>query len=150
MSIYTILASLHHILAFILVATLFVELVLVRPGMSARDLRTLASTDAIYGGAFVALLIFGLLRVYYGESGRHYYFENTVFWLKMGVFALVAALSIWPTVTFFRWKSALKADPEFRPTNGAVQRIRGYILAEVTTLVLIPILAAMLARGYGG
>ncbi|WP_413785320.1 DUF2214 family protein [Cognatiyoonia sp. IB215446] len=64
-------------------------------GVSARDMRTLAS---IYGGAFFALLVLGLLRIYYDESGRHYHLENTVFWLKMGVFVLVATLSIWPKV----------------------------------------------------
>lgn len=149
MTIYTALASLHHILAFILVAALVLELFLIRPGMNAREIRMLVSADMLYGAAFVLLLVFGFARVFFGESGHLYYFGNGVFLLKMLVFALIATLSIWPTITFFRWKSALKSDEEFRPTHTAVRKVRGFITAEAALLVSIPILAAMLARGYG-
>ncbi len=149
MTIYTALASLHHILAFILVAALVVELFLIRPGMNAREIRRLVSADMLYGAAFLMLLVFGFARVFFGESGHLYYFGNGVFLLKMVVFALIATLSIWPTVTFFRWRSAMKLDGEFRPAHTSVRRVRGFIAAEAILLVLIPILAAMLARGYG-
>ncbi len=91
---YVALASLHHALAFLLLAALIAELTLVRPGVKAREMRTLLLIDGVYGAAFVSLLIFGFLRVYFGEPGHHYYFDNTVFWSKVSVFALIASLSI--------------------------------------------------------
>ena len=112
-------------------------------------MRRLAFADAIYGATFVALLIFGFLRVYLGEAGHDYYFANTVFWSKMAVFAGIAVLSIWPTISFFRWKFALKRDATFRPADAAVRKVRGFIAAEAALFVAIPVLAAMLARGYG-
>lgn len=146
---YIALASMHHLLAFLLFAALIAELALIRPGVSVRDIRTLFLTDAFYGAAFVLLVVFGFMRVYFGESGHHHYFDNMVFWAKMGVFAFIAALSIWPTATLFRWRSALKKDGAFRPADNVVRRVRGFVIAEATLFALIPVLAAMLARGYG-
>jgi putative membrane protein len=44
-----VLAILHHLIVFALVATFFVEFVNVRSGMDAAGLRRVATIDASYG-----------------------------------------------------------------------------------------------------
>ena len=56
-------AFLHHVLAFVLVAALAIELVLVKDRISIERARRILRADAIYGASAMLLLVVGFLRV---------------------------------------------------------------------------------------
>src|SRR5690606_35404850 len=93
-------AFLHHFVAFLLVATLCIEFVLIREPFSETIARKLLKTDALFGMAAGAVLIVGFLRVIYFEKGASFYFSNVFFIAKLALFALVGVLSIRPTKEF--------------------------------------------------
>jgi putative membrane protein len=66
----TLFAFLHHVAAFTLVAALAVEFVLIRQDLTPATARKLVTTDAVLGAAAGALLVIGLLRVFYFEKAR--------------------------------------------------------------------------------
>src|SRR5688572_24015673 len=101
-------AFLHHLAAFVLVAALAVEFVLIRDPLTLERARRLQLADMVLGIAAGTVLVVGLLRVFYFEKGAAYYFQNYAFLAKLGLFLLVALLSIYPTVVFIRWGRDLR------------------------------------------
>jgi putative membrane protein len=71
----TLFAFLHHLTAFTLVACVAVEFMLLRQELTPATARRLIATDAVLGISATALLIVGLLRVFYFEKGATYYFS---------------------------------------------------------------------------
>ena len=67
----------------------------------------------------------------------------------MAAFAVVALLSIVPTVTIIRWRMRGKIEPAFCPFEEEVKRIRAFLVAELAVFALIPVFAALMARGVG-
>lgn len=143
------LASLHHLAAFSLVAILAVEIALVRPGIDAATIKRLGRIDLAFGIAAVAVLAAGSARVIYGIKGPAYYLGNWVFWTKMAIFALIGFLSIWPTLRIIAWGRLLKTDPKALPAAEELLQVRRMIHVEATLVLLLPILGAAMARGYG-
>ncbi|UZW63049.1 DUF2214 family protein [Lysobacter enzymogenes] len=144
-----LLAAVHHLLLFALIAMLAAEAVLLRGPIDAAALRRLAGLDAGYGMSAVLLLVVGALRVVYGVKGHAFYLHNPWFHAKLGLFVLVALLSILPTVRFLRWRRALKADPGFLPDPRQVGALRLLIRLELLAVAAILVCAAAMAR-YGG
>jgi putative membrane protein len=138
-----ILAAIHHLLAFGLVAMLTAESMLVRPGMRGVDVDRVLRIDMGYGATAGALLIIGFLRVFLGK-GYPYYFNNLFFWGKIGCFILVAALSIPPTLKFLQWRATRKADPAFVPTDAEASSVRRWMRYQSLALVVLLVFAAAL------
>lgn len=143
-----LLASLHHLAAFALVAIVACELVLLRPGLDAATAKRIAVLDGIYGLAALLLLVAGFGRVFLGIKGGDYYLGSLAFWAKISLFVGVGLLSIAPTLRFMAWRRKVSGDPSFAPQDVDVRAAKRYIHAEAGLLVLIPILAAAMARGY--
>jgi len=143
------LAALHHLAVFALFGILTAELVLLRPGVSGAALQRLGRIDAAYGGVAVLVLVAGFLRVFLGASPAAFYLSNPVFWAKIGAFLLVGILSIQPTISLLGWRRRAIAAPDFAPPPEAVSKSRRFLLAEALVLLLIPVLAAAMARGFG-
>lgn len=143
------LASVHYLTVFTLVAILAIELVLVRPGMDAATVKRLSRIDLGFGLAALAVIIAGLARVFFGLKGPAYYLGNWVFWTKMGVFALIGLLSIQPTLRFLAWRRLITVDPNALPATNDIMRVKRVIHLEAGLILLLPILAAAMARGYG-
>lgn len=143
----TLFAFLHHLAAFTLVAALAIEFVLVRRATDHRTMRRILVADAVFGAAAGAVLVVGLLRVFYFEKGPDYYWSSHAFLTKFGVFILIALLSIVPTVEFLSWRKAIKAGrvPEVRPHK--IRTIRTIMHVELAGVVVILLAAAMMARG---
>jgi putative membrane protein len=93
-------AFLDHLAAFALVSTLAVELVLVRGDLTPASARRLLVVDAVNGAAAGAILVVGLLRVFFFEKGAAYYCHSIPFIVKLSLFATVGLLSIYPTRHF--------------------------------------------------
>lgn len=144
-----ILAIAHHFLIFALLGLLTAELAMVRVGLNQKALKRLALMDVHYGLFAGLILAVGFARVYYGVKGPEAYIPNPVFWTKVGLFLFVGLLSAPPTIAFLKWRKASKADEGFSPGEAEVLRIRKFLLAETVVFLLIPVFAALMARGYG-
>jgi len=142
-------AFLHHAAAFLLVAVVMVELVLVRGEITLASARSLLRMDSVYGVSATVLLIVGFIRVFYTEKGAQYYFHSGTFLAKLTLFVIVGLLSIVPTVQFLGWRKALKAGQVPALDDAARRRIRIIIHTELTLLFLIMLCAALMARGIG-
>jgi len=139
----------HHVLIFAIAGIIAYEFAVVRPSMTAADIVRVGAVDMWYGILAGLILIVGFARANFAAKGWEYYSHNHFFWAKIGTFALVGILSIWPTIQFIRWRSALKKDASAMPPPGAIATARRFIWAEVILFALIPIFAAAMARGYG-
>ena len=142
-------AFLHHAAAFLLVAVVMVELVLMRGEITVATARTLLRMDSVYGVSAVLLLIFGFMRVFYTEKGADYYFHSGPFLAKLTLFIIVGLLSIVPTVKFLGWRKAVTAGQAPALDDATRRRIRMIIHTELTLLFLIMLCAALMARGIG-
>ena len=143
------LAIAHHLLVFSLLGLLVAERALVGGQLAPRRVRQLGRLDAFYGANAAAILIIGFLRVYFGAKGPDFYFSNPVFWAKVGAFAVVALLSIVPTMRILAWRRTLVADHVFTPRPDDVKRVGRFLTLELLVFPFIPAFAAAMAMGYG-
>jgi putative membrane protein len=141
-----VLAILHHVAVFGLVAHIMVEAVLLRPGIGAAEVIRLARLDRAYGATAAAVIVIGILRVIFGIRGYEYYVENPWFWAKMASFAAIAILSIPPTRRFLAWQRAAKLDAAFVPAVDEVKSAQLLLRAESAFVVLVVGFAATMAR----
>lgn len=149
MDIDLLLAISHHLMVFLLVAIFAAEFALLRPGLSGSRIGHLARVDAAYGGVATLVIIVGVLRVIFGASGWEYYVGNYAFWAKMAAFLAAGLLTIPPTLAIRRWLKASKDDVAYIVPPDEIAASRRYIHLQAGILVLIPIFAAAMARGYG-
>jgi putative membrane protein len=142
------LAIAHHLLIFILFGVLVSELILVRQSMAGDDIKRIASIDRWYGIVALLVLIVGFSRATFAAKGWAYYSVNSFFWAKIGVFALIALLSIWPTVKFLNWRRDFltAGNP---PGAVSVSVVRRILWTEMILFAFLPAFAAAMARGYG-
>ena len=144
-----VLAILHHILAFGLVAMLMGESVLVKPGMTGETARRVAGLDAGYGATSVLLIAVGVARLIWAAKGWAWYDDNVWFWGKIGAFVIVGLLSVPPTLRYIAWRKQFAADPAWAPDAGEIARVRRFIGLQVIGIAVIIVLAATMARYQG-
>lgn len=144
-----VMAFLHHLAAFTVVATLAVEVAMFKPPLSPAQARRLQRTDLIFGLAATAVLIIGGLRVAYFEKPSVYYLHDVFFLAKLAAFLLAALISIYPTITFLSWNPALKAGAAPEVSAERTRRVRLCLMMELTAIVVILACAALMARGFG-
>ena len=149
MDIDLLLAISHHLVVFLLVAIFAAEFVLLRPGLSGSRIGQLARIDAAYGGVATLVIVVGVLRVVFGAGGWEYYVGNYAFWAKMAAFLAAGLLTIQPTIAIRRWLKATADDAAYAVPASEIAASRRYIQLQAGVLVLIPIFAAAMARGYG-
>ncbi len=139
-----VLASIHHLLVFSLVAVLVAELVLASGPPDAARLRQLGKLDGAYGALSMAVVAAGFARAIYGVKGWAYYAHHPLFWAKIAVFVAVGLLSIAPTLRLIRWRKQ-----GVLPDAVAMRSVRQWMQAEVALVASMPVLAALMARGIG-
>jgi putative membrane protein len=144
-----LMAFLHHVAAFTLVAALAVEVALFKPPLSLAQARRLLRTDNIYGASAGVVLVVGLLRVAFFEKGAGYYWHDAFFLIKFAAFLGAALLSIYPTVTYLSWNRGLKAGTAPEISVERTQRVRLCLMLQLTAIVVILLCAALMARGFG-
>jgi putative membrane protein len=149
MGVDLVLAIVHHLGVFTVAAIIAAEWALVRSEMNIRRIRQLSTIDTMYGIAAALVLLVGFARVFFGLKGSAFYMQNPVFWAKVGAFIAIGVLSVPPTLLFLTWRNHAKTDPSFIPAANEVASVRRYVMMEAHIFVLIPILAAAMARGYG-
>lgn len=144
------LSYLHFVFAFILVAAIAAELFVLRLPVDARVARLLLRIDLFYGASAVGVILAGVARVFWGAKGAGFYAAQPMFWAKMAAFALVGLISIAPTRAFFRWVKAARTDTAFAVSEPEAKRVRRLLMIEAHVLALVPLFAALMARGIGG
>ena len=143
----TLFAFLHHVCAFTLVSAIAIEFALIRGELTLASTRRLQVTDLVYGIAAGALLIVGLLRVFFFEKGPEYYLHSHAFHAKLWIFIFVGVMSIVPTLEFLSWRGALKAGQIPVIDAGKRKLIAAIIHGELAGIAIILLCAAIMARG---
>lgn len=142
-----LLAYAHFMCIFALASLLFAELVILRKVLPADLAVRLQGIDRWYGIVAGLVIASGLGRLFFGLKGAAFYNHNPVFWTKMGLFVIVALLSIAPTIEFIRWRSRKAADGSITLEDRELSRLRGFIWAQVGVFLFIPLCAVFMARG---
>lgn len=145
MSTEIFLRYIHFISIFVIVGVLTAEHLLLQKQMTRAKIGQLARVDALYGIASVTLLAAGL-TLWLGGFGKPalYYNKNWVFHLKLGLFACMGLLSIYPTVFFLKQRKGDPAETVTIPSKLFVM-----LRLELLLLLIIPLLAGLMARGVG-
>lgn len=144
-----ILASAHHLAVFTLVAIFAAEFTLLRPGLAGVRIGQLARIDAAYGAVAGIVIVVGIIRVIFGGTGWEYYVANHAFWGKMVAFLVMGLLTLPPTLAIRKWVKAGEGMADYAPPAGEIAANRRYLHVQAGVLVLIPLFAAAMARGYG-
>ena len=144
------LVAFGHFFAFFgLTAAIVLTLALLVESPGVEIARRIQRANHVAGITAVLVLGFGFARVFYFEKGSAYYLANTFFQLKLGLFVAAAILSIFPTLTFFRWNRALAQG--MGPTLAAdeVLRLKKVLHWELVLIGGILICASLMAKGFG-
>ncbi len=135
------MASLHHLLFFVVAVALGAQLALLAGPVTETRARKLGIFDAHLGAAALGIVAVGFLRAVYFEKGWAFYAGNPWFHAKIGAFVLVWLLSIFPTVQFIKWRRGAA------PAAGTIARVRRFVIFELGGLAAVFVFAALMARG---
>lgn len=132
-----------HFLGIIAVgATLVAEHLLLKAELTPKEIRRLARIDAIYGLSALLVLAMGLTLWFVVGKPAVFYNHNGIFHAKVSLFLIVALLSIYPTIFFIKNRSS---DQNILVPKKIIMLIR----IELLILAILPLLAALMAKGIG-
>lgn len=141
--LYPLIRTLHFIAIFMLAGALVIENMALKPIIDGEDARNLAKVDAVYGIGAVLTLLFGLTLWLWVGKPSEFYSLNPIFQIKLGLFFLLALLSIYPTIFFVRNRRSTAAAIVVPRSIGILTKL------ELVLLFIIPLLAFLMARGIG-
>jgi putative membrane protein len=144
-----VFAYLHFLAVGLTAGLLLAEYWLLRRPLDRMQVRLIGTVDLGYFLAAIGVVATGLARVLYFGKGTSYYLANHLFWVKMAVFLVVGLASVPPTLQFIRWNREARSQPTFAPLSRELDRVRACIALELGLLALLPLLATMVARGWG-
>lgn len=145
------LASYGHILSVMgIVASTIYERFTIKPNMSPEDEDGVAIADTLLGVWGLLLTYSGYLRVVQYEKGWDFYQHEPVFWIKIFFVSVYGASSFFNTTKIIQRSVAKRAGGTVPPMSEALAaRMNQLLNAEITALLLIPLTAALMARGVG-
>lgn len=141
------IAFLHFVFAFGIVATLFFEWFTFSKTPTLREARLLAVADRWYGAFAGGLLVVGAMRVIWFEKGWEFYKAMPFFHLKLTLFIVIGLLSIYPTISFARWKTSLNEGQAPVIPEAQYQRISRLLNLQMLLLVALLLSASLMAKG---
>ena len=149
MTLEAILAYLHILAILTMVVFISSEAALCRvQWLNAAVVERLARIDMVYGMAAIAVLLTGIARTIWGVKGTAWYWTNPLLHLKLTLFVIVGVLSIFPTLTYFRWRKTLRATGQL-PVEADIKKTRRLVMVQAHLIALIPLVAVFFARGFG-
>ena len=149
MTLEAILSYLHLLAILTMVVFISSEAALCRvQWLNAAVVERLAKVDLVYGIAAIMVLATGVARTVWGVKGTSWYWTNPLLHVKLTLFIIVGVISIFPTLTFLRWRKAVRADGSL-PNEAQIARARRLVMVQAHIIAVIPLLAVFLARGYG-
>jgi putative membrane protein len=149
MTLEAILAYLHILAILTMVVFISSEAALCRvQWLNAAVVERLAKVDMVYGLAAIAVLATGVARTWWGMKGTAWYWTNPLLHVKLTLFIIIGVTSIFPTLTYLRWRKALRSTGTL-PSEAEIKKTRRLVMIQAHLLVLIPLVAVFLARGFG-
>jgi len=143
------LAYLHFTAIFILFAFLSIEVIMLRRALDTVAVRLLGKVDIWYFGAAIVVLVTGFLRLVFGAKGPDFYLQSWPIYVKIGLYLVVAVLSVTPTLAFIRWRRELDHDAAWQVPASELVRMRRLVMIELHLAATIPVFAVIMARGLG-
>lgn len=144
-----ILAYLHFTAIFTLFAFLSIQVAMLKEELSPAAIRRIGRMDLWYFGSAMVVLATGFARVVFGAKGPDFYFGAWPIYVKIGLFVVVAVMSVTPTLRFIQWRRALDHDASWRVPAAEQKGMRRLVLIELHVAALIPLVAVIMARGLG-
>ncbi|VTU32571.1 MULTISPECIES: DUF2214 family protein [unclassified Variovorax] len=149
MTLEAILAYLHILAILTMVVFIASEAALCRvQWMNAAVVERLARVDMIYGIAAIGVLVTGVARTWWGIKGTAWYWTNPLLHVKLTLFIIVGVTSIFPTLTYLRWRKTLRANGTL-PDEADIRKTRRLVMVQAHIIAVIPLAAVFLARGFG-
>lgn len=144
---FIVVKYLHFLGILALSSTLIAQHLLIKPEISVKELRKLATIDSIYGLSAVVTLFAGLALWLWVVKAAEFYTSNPIFHTKLTLFVLIGLISIYPTLFFIRTRRKTDRDSAelIKIPKGVVMTIR----AEIVGLLILPLLAVLMAQGVG-
>ena len=139
----------HYLGLVLVVASLTTEKFLVKPTLTEDEAQKLVIADSVYGIAGVLVLYTGYLRVTQYGKGWEYYAHEPIFWVKMGLFAVMGSSSLFCTTKIVQM-AVKKTNGEENATvlgEKLSARMQKIINGELLAIGSIPLAAALMARG---
>lgn len=149
MILSSLFAFIHFLAAFGVAISVVLERVLIKQEISHSQATLIRKIDGYYGLAAVLVLVVGFLRVFYFEKGSEFYFSDTFFLLKLGLFVIIGLLSIYPTIVFFKWKKMENSEYPISLDHNQFINIKRILNLEILVLILLLLSASMMAKGIG-
>jgi len=145
----SLIAYLHFLSAFGIVATLFYEWFTFSRTPTALEAKRLALADRWYGIFATLILVVGFTRAASFEKGWSFYLHSPFFHLKLTLFILIGLISIYPTIRFIRWRPDIQAGRAPTVTDAQFKLISRSLAAEMILLVALLLCASLMANGVG-
>ena len=143
------IAYVHYLSFMICFGALVLERTILKVSLNRKEAITIVIIDVVYGIAALALLLSGIFRVLYFGQGIEFYLDNPMFWIKVGLFLSVGAISLYPTITYILWAFPLSKGDLPQLDLKLLLRLRKIINIELIGFSLIPLFATLMARGVG-
>lgn len=140
---YVLLKYLHFIGILALFSSIALEHTLLKREMNSAEFARLSTIDLVYGVSAVLVLLAGLVLWLVVSKPSEFYSLNPVFHVKVSLFVLVGLISIYPTVYFL--KNRKHSAPMISVPKSIIMAVR----MELLLLLVIPLLAVLMAQGYG-
>jgi putative membrane protein len=112
--------------------------------VSAQKIRKIAIIDGVYGVSAVVVFFAGLSLWLWVGKPAIFYSGNWIFHVKISIFSLVALLSIYPTIFFFKNRNS--SSEKIKIPKIIIKLIR----IELLLLMVLPFLAVLMSQGFGG
>jgi putative membrane protein len=141
------LAWLHYLAMMFLAAALVAEHLMFTPRPDPAAARKLVAVDLIYGVSLLVVLLTGIGRLFHGGKGIAFYMANGAYHAKFTLFVVMALVWLYPALKFLAWRRALRVGQTPALENAEARRVLMAIRLQLLILVLLPLLAAMMARG---
>lgn len=142
-------AWLHLLAVGLAGGLLLTEYWLCRRALDRSQARLLGTVDLAYLLALIASLATGLARSLFFARDPAYYMDNRLFWLKIVIFAAIVLLAAAPALQYLRWSREARTAPVFAPLSREVERVRASIAFGLGLWFVQPLIAVLVARGYG-
>jgi putative membrane protein len=146
--ISAIVSALHVFALAIGLPGLFLRGRALKGPLDAAGFRQLFASDNAWGIAALLWIATGLLRAFAGlEKGTQFYLSSRLFWLKLGFFAAILAIELWPMTTFIRWRIQRGRGLAPDTSRAGVFHVLNHV--EMALVVVMVFVASFMARGFG-
>ncbi len=140
-----IFISYFHFLGLaVLLAALSTEHLLFDTTLDAKQAKRIAVIDFVYVIAMIIVLTTGLLKIFVIGKPAVYYLQNWIFHIKLMLFVVMMALSVYPTIHFVRNRNRAEGETATYP-----KMIKMLLRVELLIFLILPLLAVLMARGQG-